>query len=73
MGRCNQFFFWPAYRYQDTRRGENAILFIVGEKRPPPASLLAEFETVTSLGVVDVKRRGRVFHRVQLFACRNLL
>jgi len=69
----DQFFFWPEYRYRETRRGQNAILFVVGDKRPPPAALLAEFESVTSLGIADVKQHGRTFHRVQLYACRNLL
>jgi hypothetical protein len=33
----------------------------------------AEFETVTNLGVREVKLRdGRVFQRVQLFGCYNL-
>lgn len=37
-----------------------------------PAELIAEFESVNSLGTWDVMYRDRVFRRVQLFACRNL-
>jgi len=37
-----------------------------------PATLLEEFETVTNLGIHEVTLRGRVFRRVQLFACRHL-
>ena len=40
--------------------------------QPAPAWLVDEFETVTSLGVYDAKFGGRVFHRIQLFECRNL-
>jgi len=38
----------------------------------PSAQLLEEFETVTSLGVVEIKWKGRVSRRLQLFECRNL-
>ena len=37
-----------------------------------PELLTKEFESVTDLGVQDVKFRGRVFRRVQLFECRGL-
>ncbi len=42
---------------------------------PPIASpplMLEEFQSVTDLGVQDVKLDGWVYRRVQLFACRNL-
>jgi len=38
----------------------------------PPAVLEREFETVTGLGVFEVKRGNRVLHRLQLFECRHL-
>ena len=41
-------------------------------KMPAPASVLQEFESVTDLGSFDVPYRGRVFHTIQLFECRNL-
>jgi len=41
-------------------------------KRALPAIVRNEFESVTDLGVREIKYRGRVFRRVQLYACRNL-
>ena len=38
----------------------------------PPSHLIAEFQSVSNLGVWDVQYRGRIFRRVQLFACREL-
>jgi hypothetical protein len=38
----------------------------------PPQRLAQEFESVTEWGEFDVRYRGRVFRRVQLFVCRNL-
>ncbi len=67
----NQFFFWPGYLPQ--RRGQNAIYVDETDKPgPPPPSITNEFESVTDLGLREIKYRGRVFHRIQLFACRNL-
>jgi membrane-associated phospholipid phosphatase len=37
-----------------------------------PAIVRTEFESITDLGVREIKYRGRVFRRVQLYACRNL-
>jgi hypothetical protein len=37
-----------------------------------PAMLLQEFDSVTDLGVHEIKVDGRVMKRVQLFECRNL-
>lgn len=39
---------------------------------PKPPLMQEEFESVTDLGVQDVKFQGRVFRRIQLFECRNL-
>ncbi len=66
----NQFYFWPGY--QD-RKGENA-LFVLPADSPQmaPERLLREFESVTDLGMREIKYRDRVFRRVQLFECRNL-
>jgi len=65
----NQFYFWPGYR---DRKGQNA-LFVQQCSAPkdPPAEILNEFASVTDLGMRDVLYRGRVFHRIQLFACRD--
>lgn len=40
---------------------------------PLPPELLAEFESVTDLGVREVMVGKRVLRRLQLYACRNLL
>jgi 4-amino-4-deoxy-L-arabinose transferase-like glycosyltransferase/membrane-associated phospholipid phosphatase len=39
---------------------------------PTPLLLLREFDSVTDLGVHDIKVDGRIYKRVQLFECRNL-
>lgn len=66
----NQFFFWQGYRH---RKGENALYVQrVNRPKPPPTHLEKEFESVTSLGVREIQRRGQVLHRFELFACRNL-
>jgi 4-amino-4-deoxy-L-arabinose transferase-like glycosyltransferase len=68
----NQYFFRPGYR--ERRTGQNAIYVHETKKdlRPPPPELLAEFESVRSLGLREIKYRGREFRRIELFACRNL-
>jgi len=66
----NQFYFWRGYR---DRVGQSAVY--VAEAKAgleAPASLIAEFESVTSLGVREIRYRGRVMHRFELFACRGL-
>jgi hypothetical protein len=39
---------------------------------PTPAMLTREFESVTDLGVHEIKLGGRIYKRVQLFECRQL-
>jgi hypothetical protein len=39
---------------------------------PTPPFLLHQFETVTNLGVQEIRVDGRIMKRVQLFECRNL-
>ena len=39
---------------------------------PAPSSLVEEFESVSDLGVKEIKLGHRVFRRVQLWECRNL-
>ncbi|MGA3284757.1 MAG: glycosyltransferase family 39 protein [Verrucomicrobiota bacterium] len=45
-------------------------------KEPPPVPtppfLLQEFDSVTDLGVHEIKLGSRIYKRVQLFECRNL-
>jgi membrane-associated phospholipid phosphatase len=66
----NQFYFWPSY---GTRKGENAV-YVAESERPgsAPKELLQEFESVTDLGMREILYRGRVFHKIQIFQCRNL-
>jgi hypothetical protein len=67
----NQYYFWPGYREQ--RAGQNAIyVHETQQRRAPPASLIEEFESVRSLGLREIKYRGRVFRKIEVFACRNL-
>jgi 4-amino-4-deoxy-L-arabinose transferase-like glycosyltransferase len=68
----NQFHFWPGYR--GVRTGQNA-LFIRDFKspKPPPPEILREFESVTDLGVVAIEYHQSIYHRIHLYACRNLL
>ena len=40
--------------------------------RPPPPDLVKEFESVTDLGVHEIRVGGRIMKRVQLFECRYL-
>jgi len=71
----NQFYFWPGY---GTRKGDNAV-FVVElarvDPRPedPPSQLLAEFDSVTNMGVTNVLYHGEFLLRpLQFFACRGL-
>jgi hypothetical protein len=70
----NQFFFWPGY---SQRKGENAIYLRELDREdptplPPPDRLLAEFDSVTDMGVRKVLYHGRLCRPVQVFACRGL-
>ncbi len=71
----NQFYFLPGYA---ARKGENAIYVLELNRDnpdpvPPPARLLSEFESVTSLGVTNVLYHGEYLLRpLQLYACRDL-
>jgi hypothetical protein len=69
----NQYYFWPQYRYRESRRGQNAILVCEqDEPGPPPPEAAADFESVTDLGIFPLEYGGRVTRRIQLFECRNL-
>jgi len=95
---ASQLDLWPEYRYEDHRKGENAIFMcepgsVTLEKNwfwkwltgrevvladvpspalTPPSLLTGQFESVTNLGVQEIRVGGRVMKRVQLFECRNL-
>lgn len=67
----SQFYFWPTYR--ETRRGQNALY--VQEKNtaePPPPDIVKSFASVEQVGYFPMVYRGRVLHRIQVFACRDL-
>ncbi|HVV00902.1 MAG TPA: glycosyltransferase family 39 protein, partial [Verrucomicrobiae bacterium] len=70
----NQFYFWPGYL---DRKGENAIYVVELDRdtlalKTPPATLVAEFESVTNLGVHNVMYHGQINRPLQFFACHNL-
>jgi hypothetical protein len=66
----NQYYFWKGYR---DRKGQNALYAERSSSdRPPPPEILEQFESVELIEVGEIKYRGRVFHRLRLFACRNL-
>jgi hypothetical protein len=39
----------------------------------PPREILDQFTSVTDLGITDISYRKRIFRRVQIFECRDLL
>ena len=66
----NQYFFWPNYL---NRTGESAIFVQRADvKASLPPEIRKQFESVEDLGLKEIKYRGRVFHTVNLYACRNL-
>ncbi len=52
--------------------GETNLLANEIENEPAPPWLLKEFDSVTDAGMREVLYRGRVFHTIQMFECRNL-
>ncbi|MCD6049925.1 MAG: arnT [Verrucomicrobia bacterium] len=67
----NQFYFWPSYK--ELRKGQNAIYVIVeNSPQAAPQSIIDSFESVKDLGIHEVAYRGRVFHHIQMYECRNL-
>jgi len=71
----NQFFFWPEYRYWETRKGETALYVMLGDEtkqRGVPDEVAAQFEKVEDLGSREIFDRGQVVHLVQLYLLKNL-
>jgi hypothetical protein len=67
----NQFYFWPGY--VGVRHGQNAIYVQERERPgPPPGFVVEQFASVTEIGSFPIQSHGRIFHRVQIFACRDL-
>ena len=52
--------------------GDKDLLLPQEENPTPPPWLTAQFDSVTYLGLQPALYRGRVFHPVQIFECRNL-
>jgi membrane-associated phospholipid phosphatase len=61
----------PAWPWKWLRGQDIATVQPPKPARTPPV-LLQQFESVTDLGVHEIKLSGRVFKRLQLFECRNL-
>ncbi|MEP6663742.1 MAG: hypothetical protein ABJC04_08770, partial [Verrucomicrobiota bacterium] len=53
-------------------KGEKIVVPNDPKPLPPPRDVVRQFATVTDLGVSEIFYDGRVFRRVQLFACRDL-
>lgn len=53
-------------------RGETNITEVVGTSLPAPAWLINQFESVQSIGVREIKRRGQTYHVLEMYECRNL-
>ncbi len=65
----NQFYFWPEYRYWETRRGHDAlyVAYEDGEgQREVPVEVASQFESAEDLGVRQVVERGLVLHTLRL-------
>jgi len=52
--------------------GETNLLRERLENPSAPEWLQHHFDSVTNLGLQEVLYRGRVFHTIQIFECRNL-
>jgi hypothetical protein len=70
----NQFYFWPGYT---DRKGANAVFFQELDRdhpnpKPPPATVVSEFESVEDLGTRNVLYHGMLLRPIQFFACRGL-
>ena len=66
-----QFYFWPGYI--GVHKGQNAI-YVQEKNKPGPAppDIMRSFASVTEVGEFPIQYHGRIFHRVQVFACRDL-
>jgi membrane-associated phospholipid phosphatase len=59
--------FWKWLRHEPVKNGE------APPPRAVPPRIAAEFESVTNLGIREIKLRdGRIFQRVQIFGCTHL-
>jgi hypothetical protein len=67
----DQFWFWPGY---EGRKGESALYFQhVEDPGNRLSDVRAGFRDVSEVGTFEVLYRDRVFHHVQIYACRDKL
>jgi 4-amino-4-deoxy-L-arabinose transferase-like glycosyltransferase/membrane-associated phospholipid phosphatase len=52
--------------------GEKDLFLDSPQPPPAPPSLRNEFDSIADMGSYNVLYRGRVFHTIQIFECRNL-
>lgn len=78
----NQFHFWPHYCYTNLK-GCDAIFVGLAPRHqlrsdapePDPAApheLQNQFESITYLGEIPVRVRGRILHKLRLWHCHNI-
>jgi hypothetical protein len=66
----NQFWFYDSY---GDRVGQNALYVVENRSEiAVPENILAEFESVTDLGMYDIRDGDRIMRRLQIFVCRGL-
>jgi hypothetical protein len=53
-------------------RDETNFIRAVGQSEPAPEWLTDQFESVQSIGVREIKRRGQAYHVIEMYECRNL-
>ncbi len=53
-------------------RGEADLTEAFDVSEPAPVWLTNQFESVQSIGVHEIKRRGQTYHVIEMYECRNL-
>jgi hypothetical protein len=74
---ANQFYYWPGYEDDPSRKGQNALYVreysaTKGEMEPPPKVITDEFDSVTEMVETKIVHEGQFVRRIQIFACRGL-
>lgn len=64
-GKLEKGWFWKWLRHEPANIRPSA-------PSAPPDTMVNEFESVQDLGIEEIKYRGRVFHRLHLWACYRL-
>jgi len=71
----NQFYFWPEYRYWETRKGQSALYVSLRDEireRSVPDEMTPHFESIQDLGSREILDRGQVVHTVQLYLLKTV-